>query len=355
MALLEMDGVCCAYGKNPALRDFSIKVMKGEIATLLGPSGCGKTTALRAILGFEPVLQGTVRIAGEVMSRPGASVPPEQRRVGMVFQDRALFPHLTVAQNITIGIRREPKAHQDRTIRKLLGMIGLDGCASRYPHELSGGQQERVALARALAPQPRLLLLDEPFASLDTDLRERMNIEVCDILKETGSTAVVVTHQQQDAFAMGDQVGVVKDGSILQWDTPFNIYHRPVSRQVACLVGRGMFIEGVLLEHGVFDTEFGLVRNGRSASRPPPGTRMEILLRPDDVLIDPKGKVSAKVVDKAFKGDDTLYTLQLASGVRLLALTSSHNDLAIDEETRLCLDLEHLVAFPKISGSDESG
>ena len=350
MALLEMEGVRCAYGDSPALANFSIKVMKGEIVALLGPSGCGKTTTLRAILGFEPVLQGEIRIAGEVMSRPGFSVPPERRPVGMVFQDRALFPHLTVAQNIAIGIRREPKAYQDQTTQRLLKMIGLDGRASRYPHELSGGQQERVALARALAPQPRLLLLDEPFASLDIDLRERLSFEVRNILKETGSTAVVVTHHQHEAFAMGDQVGVMKDGSILQWDTPFNIYHRPTSRQVASLVGRGVFIEGVLCGGNAFDTEFGRVQDDHNVYQQPLGTRMDILLRPDDVLIDPGGEVSARVIEKAFKGDDTLYTLRLASGTRVLALTSSHNDLVLDEETRLRLDLEHLVAFPQMPG-----
>ena len=347
MALLEVEHISCLYGDHPALGDFSLQVAQGEIAALLGPSGCGKTTLLRAILGFEPILRGEIRIAGEVMARPGFGVLPERRPVGMVFQDRALFPHLTVAQNIAIGIRREPKAEQKRTVRRLLAIIGLENCDSRYPHELSGGQQERVALARALAPQPRLLLLDEPFASLDIDLRERLSFEVRNILKETGSTAVVVTHYQDEAFAMGDQVGVMKEGAILQWDTPFNIYHRPVSRQVASLVGRGVFIEGVLREGEAFDTELGQVRDDHNTYPYPSGTRMDILLRPDDVLIDPEGDISATVTDKVFKGDDTLYTLRLASGNPLLALASSHKDLEVGEETRLSLDLEHLVAFPR--------
>ena len=349
MALLEVEKISCIYSDRPALTDFSLEVVQGEIVALLGPSGCGKTTILRAILGFEPILQGEIRIAGEVMSRPGFGVPPERRPVGMVFQDRALFPHLTVAQNIAIGIRREPKADQDQTVNQLLKIIGLENCFSRYPHELSGGQQERVALARALAPQPRLLLLDEPFASLDIDLRERLSLEVRDILKEAGSTAVVVTHYQDEAFAMGDQVGVMKEGAILQWDTPFNIYHRPASRQVASLVGRGVFIEGILRGGGAFDTELGRVQDDHNTYGHPSGTRMDILLRPDDVLIDAEGEISATVIDKAFKGDDTLYTLRLASGTQLLALASSHKDLEINEETGLSLDLEHLVAFPKAS------
>ena len=351
MALLEVERISCTYGDSSALHDFSFEVVQGEIAALLGPSGGGKTTALRAILGFEPILDGEIRIADEVMSRPGFNVPPERRPVGMVFQDRALFPHLTVEQNIAIGIRREPKADQDRVVRNLLEIVGLEHCISRFPHELSGGQQERVALARALAPQPRLLLLDEPFASLDIDLRERLSFEVRNILKETGSTAVVVTHYQDEAFAMGDQVGIIKDGAILQWDTPFNIYHRPISRQVASLVGRGVFIEGILREAGAFDTEIGRVRDEHHTYPHPPGTRMDILLRPDDVLIDPEGKISATVIEKAFKGDDTLYTLQLPSGTRLLALASSHRDLEVGEETQLGLDLEHLVAFPRSSGT----
>ena len=225
MALLEVEKISCTYGDGPALNDFSFEVVQGEIAALLGPSGGGKTTTLRAILGFEPILEGEIRIAGEVMSRPGFNVPPERRPVGMVFQDRALFPHLTVEQNIAIGIRREPKTDQDRIVRNLLEIVGLEHCISRFPHELSGGQQERVALARALAPQPRLLLLDEPFASLDIDLRERLSFDVRNILKETGSTAVVVTHYQDEAFAMGDQVGIIEDGAILQWDTA--VQHLP--------------------------------------------------------------------------------------------------------------------------------
>ncbi len=347
MPLLEVERIACVYGDHSVLNDFSLRVERGEIAALLGPSGCGKTTALRAILGFEEIARGEIRIAGEVASRPGFSVPPDRRSVGMVFQDRALFPHLTVARNVAIGIRRAPKRERDRAVRGLLDLMGLEGHESRYPHELSGGQRERVALARALAPRPRLLLLDEPFAGLDIDLRERLSVEVRDILKETGSTAVVVTHYQDEAFAMGDCVGVMGEGAILQWDTPFNVYHRPVSRRVASLVGRGVFIKGVAREGGAFDTELGRVRDDHAARASPPGTRMDILLRPDDVLIDPEGKIRATVTDKAFKGDDTLYTLRLESGVRLLALASSHKNLEIGEKTRLGLDLEHVVAFPE--------
>ena len=355
MALLEMQKVRCAYSNTPALENFSLQVEKGEIAALLGPSGCGKTTALRVVSGFEPVLRGEVHIAGQLVSRPGFTLPPERRGVGMMFQDRALFPHMTVTQNIATGIRRQPRGTQDRIVRDLLDLIGLANCDARYPHELSGGQQERVALARALAPQPHLLLLDEPFASLDVDLRERLSVEVRNILKETGVTAVLVTHQQTEAFTMGDQVGVMQDGAILQWDTPFNVYHRPLSRRVATLVGRGQFIEGTLREDGGFDTEFGRFRDPETHDfGQPPGTHMDIMVHPNDVLIDPDGPVSATVAEKAFKGDDTLYTFRLASGTRVMALTSSHNDLAIGEKSRLRLDLEHLVAYPKTAGSVRS-
>ena len=356
MALLKMEGVCCAYGATRALEGFSLQVAQGEIAALLGPSGCGKTTALRAIAGFEPVLRGEIRIAGQLVSRPGFTLPPERRGVGMMFQDRALFPHMTVAQNIATGIRHQPRGEQDRIIGELLALIGLADCAKRYPHELSGGQQERVALARALAPRPHLLLLDEPFASLDFDLRERLGVEVRNILKETGATAVLVTHQQAEAFAMGDQVGVVQDGRILQWDTPFNVYHRPRSRRIATLVGRGQFIVGTLRADGGFDTEFGRFRDPQTHDfGQPPETRMDIMVHPNDVLLDPDGPVLATVVEKAFKGDDTLYTFGLASGTRVMALTSSHNDLAIGVKSRLRLDLEHLVAYPRTADDPGSG
>lgn len=346
MALLELERVSCSYGNGPVLHDLSLQIDDGEVVALLGPSGSGKTTVLRAILGFEPVRQGALRIAGQVVSSAGFSLPPERRPVGMVFQDHALFPHLTAAQNIALGIRRESPARQNRKVRELLELAHLDDCGGRYPHELSGGQRARVALARALAPHPDILLLDEPFSSLDVELHERLVQEVRGILKETGSTALLVTHHHDEAFAMGDRIGIMMDGALQQWDTPFNIYHRPASRQVAQFVGRGIFIPGVLRGTNVLETEFGMFRSKRMYPHPV-GTRMDILLRPDDVVIAADGPIAATVAGKTLRSDATMvYALEIPSGLRLMTLTPSHQRLELGAPVRIRLDLQHLVAFP---------
>ena len=349
MVLLEVDRIRCGYEGDAVVEDLSFRVEPGQLAALLGPSGCGKTTTLRAVMGFEPLRGGEIRMDGTAVSTATATLAPERRRTGMVFQDRALFPHLTAAGNIEFGIRRRPAAERARAVAQLLETVGLPDCGARYPHELSGGQQERVALARALAPEPKLLLLDEPFAGLDDDLRERLNLEVRELLRDCGATMVMVTHNLHEAFAMSDRVGVMADGRLLQWDAPFHLYHRPVSRQVAMSVGRGAFLRGVLRARDTLDTELGALRGPRTHSHPP-GTRMDLLLRPDDVVIDADGPAQAAVAAKAFRGTSTLYTLRLESGAELLALAPSHIDLDVGARTGLRLDLEHLVAFPAEDG-----
>ena len=229
----------------------------GRIGCLLGPSGCGKTTVLRCIAGFEPVQGGEIALSERVVSRPGLQVPPERRGIGMVFQDYALFPHLSVAKNVAFGLSRLGSAEMARRTSAMLELVGLAAAADVYPHELSGGQQQRVALARALAPAPDLLLLDEPFSNLDIDLRERISVEVREILKAAGTTAILVTHDQHEAFALADEIGIMKDGTIEQWDSAYNLYHRPRTRFVADFVGQGVFLRGVAASEGRLVTELG--------------------------------------------------------------------------------------------------
>ena len=245
-AWLVVDDIALRYGKRTILEHLSFALPQGGIACLLGPSGCGKTTALRAIAGFEPISDGAIRLAGQVLSAPGQITPPEKRRIGMVFQDYALFPHLTVAQNVGFGLRG--RAGADQRVAEMLDTVGLAHAAQRFPHELSGGQQQRVALARALAPQPSILLLDEPFSNLDVALRERLAGEVRDILKATNTTAVLVTHDQHEAFAMADVIGVMADGHLQQWDTAYGLYHQPANRRVANFVGQGAFVPAVVVD-----------------------------------------------------------------------------------------------------------
>ncbi|WP_183013252.1 ABC transporter ATP-binding protein [Achromobacter sp. UMC46] len=229
--LLEIDHLSLAYdtpaGLKPVVQDLTLGLPAGHIGCLLGESGCGKTTVLRAIAGFEPVRAGRILLDGAVISSATEQVAPEQRRVGMMFQDYALFPHLTVALNVAFGLRKLARADRARRVEEMLELVGLAQAANSYPHEISGGQQQRVALARALAPSPDLLLLDEPFSNLDVDTRERLAFEVRDILKTTGHTAILVTHNQAEAFAIADRIGVMTKGAIAQWDTPYNLHQHP--------------------------------------------------------------------------------------------------------------------------------
>ena len=240
--IMQLEGISLAYdtpqGRQAVVEDFSLALEEGHIGCLLGASGCGKTTVLRAIAGFEPLRAGRIVLDGKVLSAAGFQLEPEHRGVGMMFQDYALFPHLTVEKNIGFGLRRLDKAEREQRVTDLLHLVGLEGSGRRYPHELSGGQQQRVALARALAPEPSLLLLDEPFSNLDIDTRERLAFEVRDILKATGHTALLVTHNQAEAFAIADRIGVMQQGVIVQWDTPYGLHHEPASPFVADFIRR---------------------------------------------------------------------------------------------------------------------
>lgn len=344
--LLDIDDIRCGYGGEPVVDGLSLHLRPGELTCLLGPSGCGKTTALRAIAGFEPVTRGQITLDGTPVSRPGLTLAPERRRLGMVFQDYALFPHLSVADNVAFGLRRRSRSAARATAERLLELVGLAGHGSRYPHELSGGQQQRVAVARALAPEPPLLLLDEPFSNLDVELRERLAGEVRDILRQQGTAAVFVTHDQHEAFVMGERVGVMHEGRLLQWDTPFNLYHEPANRFVADFVGQGRLIGGTLVNPTTVDTPLGRLSGDRAYTLPK-GSAVEVLLRPDDVCIDLEAKLRCRVVDRAFKGAETLYTLRLDDGTEVLSLTPSHQDHEVGREVGIDVAADHLIMFPK--------
>ena len=351
MPLLEVDRVSHAYGKHAVVRELSFNLAPGEIACLLGSSGCGKTTMLRLIAGFEAPSAGRIRLNGATIADARMQVPAEARRIGMVFQDYALFPHLSIADNIGFGLREQSAPARRRRVGDMLQLIGLAKLGERYPHELSGGQQQRVALARALAPQPHLLLLDEPFSNLDVELRERLSLEVRDILKRAGMTAILVTHDQNEAFAMADMVGIMREGGIEQWDSPYNLYHRPGTRHVADFIGQGVFLPGEVLSRQVVEVELGRLDSdvpmdcGASCAECRRGCRLDVLLRPDDVIHDDASEVKAEVVAKAFRGAEFLYTLRLASGAQVLSLVPSHHNHAIGEKIGIRLAVDHVVTF----------
>ena len=349
--ILDVRDLHLAYGARAVVHGLSFALERGAIGCLLGPSGCGKTTVLRCIAGFEPAQRGEIVLNGEQVTRPGHIVAPERRRIGMVFQDFALFPHLNVADNIAFGLREWNARERTARLSELALLVGLEASLRQYPHELSGGQQQRVALARALAPRPELLLLDEPFSNLDVDLRERLSVEVRDVIRASGATAVLVTHDQQEAFAMADEIGIMNEGRIEQWDTPYALYHQPVNRFVADFVGQGAFLPAKVLNSRRVQIELGVLEGAvptacqqgcESCGR---GCLADVLLRPDDVVHDDASGMKAEVVKKAFRGADILYTLRLESGRKVLALVPSHHNHAIGERIGIRLDVDHVVAF----------
>jgi len=273
---------------------------------------------LRAIAGFERPTSGEVKIDNKVVNDSGTFVPPEKRHIGMVFQDFALFPNMSVEDNIRFGIRNWSKGEQQARVHELLAMIGLPTLGRAFPHQLSGGQQQRVALARAMAPKPSIMLLDEPFSSLDVELREQIAREVRHILKQENITAILVTHDQNEAFAMADDICVIHEGRIQQHDSAYNLYHTPVNRFVADFIGEGVILKGMVVGSNTVNTELGNI-HGLVPKGCKPGCHVDVLVRPDDVVHDDDSEETAVVVERAFRGSDFLYTLRMPSGTEVLS------------------------------------
>jgi iron(III) transport system ATP-binding protein len=355
---LELSDLSVQYAgaSRPAVDAVSFGLPRGAIGVLIGPSGCGKTTLLRAIAGLEPASAGQIRISQQVVGGAGVHVPAESRRIGMVFQDYALFPHLDVGQNVAFGIAHLPRAERQARVTEVLSLVGLAGTERRMPHELSGGQQQRVALARALAPRPELLLLDEPFSNLDIDLRERLAHEIRGILKAAGATALFVTHDQLEAFAIGDVIGVMHQGQLHQWDEAYTLYHRPATRFVADFIGHGVFAPATLREAGnqvVVDTPLGALTDVAECPLPTAfeAGQCEVLLRADDIVHDDDAPVKAQIVRKAFRGADFLYTLRLGSGETVMAHVPSHHDHKVGEWIGIRAQVDHVVTFERGSAA----
>jgi len=343
--LLTLDKIQCNYEKNVIIKDLSLSLSQGDIGCLLGPSGCGKSTILRAIAGFEPLVNGSISLNNHIISSTKSILAPEKRHIGMVFQDYALFPHLTISENIAFGLSNKKKQNNQNQISELIELVDLNGYENRYPHELSGGQQQRVALARALAPKPSLILLDEPFSNLDAELRTRLSIDIRAILKELNISAILVTHDQKEAFAMCDNIGVIDSGTIQQWGKPYELYHEPVNRFVACFIGRGSFISGNILTPDTFSSELGSIQGNRAYNWPQ-NSPVEILLRPDDIVYNAHSSLVGTVTSKTFAGTSTQYLLQLPSGKKIEALFPSHQDFNIGDLVNFSVDAEHLIAYP---------
>ena len=342
--VLELKGISCAYEPNrPAVEEITFTVHQGEILCLLGPSGCGKTTILRAIAGFERVTAGSIALSGQLVSSQHTMVPTEQRHIGMVFQEYALFPHLRVDKNIAFGLSHLSRTQQNAIVDDLLTLTGLRGLEHRYPHELSGGQQQRVALARALALRPVLLLLDEPFSNLDPDMASRMRQDLHALLRQTKTTAILVTHDHDEAFSMADRVAVLNRGRLEQFDTPEAIYHLPTTPFVADFVGQADFMPGVVTNHLV-TTEIGDFPNTRHLAAE---TNVVVMIRPDDIHIIPTKGADAHILARQFKGSENVYTIQLPSGQIVHSSESSLSIYQIGTAIALRVVATHTVLFPQ--------
>ncbi|MGB1310566.1 MAG: ABC transporter ATP-binding protein [Leucothrix sp.] len=347
MSLLTLEKVGLAYQSQTVVDDVSLSLEDGEIACLLGPSGCGKTTLLRAIAGFKSLNSGTIESAGKILSSKTQVVPPEKRRIGMVFQDFALFPHLTVGDNICFGIRQQQRVEKRQRLQALLALIGLESSEHKYPHELSGGQQQRVALARAIAPKPHLLLLDEPFSSMDVELRDSLAKEVRGILKQEKVTAIMVTHDQHEAFSMADRIGVLNEGKLLQWGTAEQLYHAPNSDFIAHFVGFSDFLTGKVNGSQV-ETALGCfpyrpVDNGLLADLE--GQSVKVLIRPEYIQIAEDSRITAKLVSRAFRGGYYRYLLRLQGGEEIQALLPSLANYQLGDVVTIAVSIDRVSIF----------
>lgn len=344
--ILELRSVSCAYDPHrPAIRDISFSAREGEILCLLGPSGCGKTTVLRAIAGFEPVRSGEIFLSGRRVSSSSDTIPTEERHVGMVFQEYALFPHLRVVGNIAFGLGHLSRSDRENRVQEMLRLTGLEGFERRYPHELSGGQQQRVALARALVQNPVVLLLDEPFSNLDPDMAGRMRQELHTLLRRMKTTTILVTHDHDEAFAMADRIAVLNQGVLEQIDAPELIYHVPATPFVADFVGQADFIPG-RIEQGLVHTELGQFPDTLNCSE---GTTVVMMIRPDDIHIIPDPSATSRVVTRQFRGSENLYAVQLGSG---LIVHSSERSTAVYQEgtaVEVQVTATHTVLFLRSS------
>ncbi len=344
--LLQLKNISLSYGSYAVIKNIDLNLDEGEIGCLLGSSGCGKTTLLRSIAGFEIPNQGQIQIRNNMVNDKNRNIPPEQRNIGMVFQDFALFPHLNVRRNIAFGLMKLNKTSANQRVDELLNMIGLTDIGNKYPHQLSGGQQQRVALARALAPKPDLLLLDEPFSSLDVELREQLATEVGKIIKHEGITAILVTHDQQEAFAMADKVGLLHHGKMVQWDTPYNLYHKPCTQYAANFIGQGVMIPGEVIDNQIIKTELGNI-HGKMPEGCQIGCLVDILIRPDDIIHDDNAEYQLEITDKVFRGAEFIYTLKISETSHILCITPSHHDHLINSQLGITLDMTHIVAFKR--------
>ena len=329
------------------LSSINFDLEESEIGCILGPSGCGKTSLLRAIAGFEDIISGSILKDGVCITNNLENTPVQDREMGMVFQDYALFPNMNVQSNIAFGLQKKTKKEILDRVNYLLDLVNLKKYSSKYPHELSGGEQQRVALARALATSPKILLFDEPFSNIDADIKEDLISDVRDLLQELSITSIVVTHDQNEAFNIADKIAIMNEGKIEQTGSAYDIYHKPVNKFVADFIGLGIFLPINQNAQGNLETPFGTLDEKKLKGSFSKSGNLEMLIRPDDVIHNDNSHTKAVVVEKQFRGAEFLYKLLYNDKYPLLCYAPSHHDHKIGEQIGIELDIEHYVIFEK--------
>ncbi len=339
---LNVNNVTIRFADYKVIQHVNFELKAGRIGCLLGPSGCGKTTMLRAIAGFQSVNEGSITLGERLVADSGFTMPPQSRRVGMVFQDFALYPHLTVEKNVAFGLNKWSKKDKAARVDELLKLVKLESMRNRYPHELSGGQQQRVALIRAMAPKPDILLMDEPFSSMDTELRQSLAWELRSILKQDNATAILVTHDQSEAFAMADDIGVMENSRLVQWATAKELYFAPKTAFVAKFIGQSVMLEASHKEHGLLDTPLGEAHADYMTSV----TQQALVqIRPQDVVIDAESDIKATVVSRLYLGAEYLYTLKLSDGQTVLCMAPGFSSYGDNEQVGIRLKVARVPTY----------
>ena len=333
--------------KNKVLSNINFHIDDSEIGCILGPSGCGKTSLLRAIAGFESVSSGSILKDGVCITNSAENTPVSNRNMGMVFQDYALFPNMDVKSNIAFGLKNSTELEKDNRVNYLLDLVNLVDCKNKYPHELSGGEQQRIALVRALAPSPDIILMDEPFSNIDQDIKEELVSDVRLLLKELAITSIIVTHDQNEAFNLADKVAIMNNGTIQQVGIPYDIYHKPVNKFVANFIGLGTFLPLKKNNKGDFEIPLGPLDNNRIKNDLTKFDNLEMLIRPDDIIHNDSSMKKARILEKQFRGAEFLYKLLYNNEHQILCYAPSHHNHEIGELIGIELDIQHYVIFER--------
>lgn len=340
---LEIENISLNIDGNLIIDNLNLNICEQEIISIIGPSASGKSSLLRIIAGFENVNSGRVKINGVIVDDRSKVVVPQNRQVGIIFQDLALFPHLNCEDNILFGISKHTPAEKFKRLNRLSNLLDISGILKSFPHEISGGQQQRIAIARALAPKPEILLLDEPFSALDEKLKETLMSDVKKLLQEEKITTIVITHNIKEAFEISDKIAFLDDKKIIQYDTAYNLYHKPLTKEIANFCGIGSFINGKVIDVNHVQTKLGQFFGNTSQFTI--GSNVKVMIRPDDIIHDDNSTQSAKVIEKSFHGSDFLYKLELSDGERVFCYTPSHHNHALNEVIGIKPVIDHLIIF----------